>query len=298
MAKDNLTKYIWIVDTIKRHGRITLRQLNELWIKDAVTDGNPLPRRTFSNYKATIEEIFNINIECDSKTFEYYITDDYSSGASMVDWMLNAAATNNIISTAHDLKGRIFLEEVPSARDHLAIVVEALRGSNTLRFDYHSYYRSLPNKGVVIEPYFVKIFKQIWYVVGRNVKEDKIKTYSLDRMSNVTQKDSVFMMPSDFDPSEYFRHAFGIVVDKGEPKKIKLRVDSTTAKYLRALPIHHSQEEMVHDNYSIFTYNMLITNDLVAELLSRGSKITVLEPKELRVMMETELHKALDNYNS
>ena len=31
---------------------------------------------------------------------------------------------------------------------------------------------------VVIEPYCVRIFKQLWYVIGSNVKDKKIKTYA------------------------------------------------------------------------------------------------------------------------
>ncbi len=296
MARDNLSKYIWLLDTVRRHGRITLREINKLWQKSDLSNGDPLPRRSFFNYKQAIQDIFNINLECDPKTYEYYIDGIDEHSASNVDWMLNSAATNSIISSATDISHRIFLEDVPSAREHLAIVTQAIRGNNTLRFDYHSYYRSLPNRGVEIEPYFVKIFKQIWYVVGRNIKEDKIKTYALDRMTDVTQTSNTFEMPEDFDPAEYFRYAFGIVVDKGEPKDIKLRVDSTTAKYLRALPLHPSQREMVHDDFSIFTYKMLVTNDLVAELLSRGAQITVLEPRELRIRLQSELKKALDNY--
>lgn len=296
MARDNLSKYIWLLDTIRRHGRITLREINELWMRSEFCDGNPLPRRSFFNYKQAIQDIFNINLECDPKTYEYYIDGIDEHSASNVDWLLNSAATNSIISSASDISHRVFLEDVPSAREHLAIVVEAIRSNCTLRFDYHSYYRSLPNRGVEIEPYFVKIFKQIWYVVGRNVKEGKIKTYALDRMTSVSQTSTAFEMPADFDPAEYFRYAFGIVVDKGEPKNIKLRVDPTTAKYLRALPLHHSQHEMVHDDFSIFSYQMLITNDLVAELLSRAPQITVLEPKELRIRMQSDLRKALDNY--
>lgn len=285
-----------MLDLIRRHGRVTLKQISDQWARSAFGNGNPLPRRSFFNYRQAIQDIFNINIECDPATFEYYLDGIDEHSASNVDWMLNSAATNSIISASADISDRVFLEDVPSARDYLAIVMQALREKSVLRFDYHSYYRSGANRGVKIEPYFVKIFKQIWYVVGRNIKEDKIKTYSLDRMSNVVQESDTFVMPADFDPSEYFRYAFGIVVDQGEPKDIKLRVDSTAAKYLRALPLHHSQQEMLHDAYSIFTYKMLITNDLVAELLSRGSQITVLAPKELAVRLQSEYRKALDNY--
>lgn len=297
MLTDSLSKYIWLADTIRRHRRITRRDLNKLWRMSALSDGKDIPRRTFYHYKQAVESLFDINIECDPVTFEYYIEQENDHQRKVMDWVLNSSATSHIISSASDVSDRIFLEDVPSAREHLSIVIEALRANNALKFDYHSYYRSRPSRDVTLEPYFVKIFKQIWYVVGRNVAENRIKTYALDRMSDVQQCNTTFKIPADFDPGAYFHDAFGIVVDKGEVRTIKIKADATQAKYLRALPLHHSQQEMVNDAYSIFTYRMRITQDLVAELLSKGSKITVLEPKELKAMMRSELKKALEYYS-
>ncbi|MBR6431496.1 MAG: WYL domain-containing protein, partial [Muribaculaceae bacterium] len=70
----------------------------------------------------------------------------------------------------------------------------------------------------------------------------------------------------------------------------------TQAKYFRALPLHSSQQEEVHDNYSLFTYNMRITYDLKEELMSHGASIEVLEPKELKMLIHDELERALKNY--
>ena len=75
-----------------------------------------------------------------------------------------------------------------------------------------------------------------------------------------------------------------------------LKVDRLQAKYLRALPLHHSQSEVLHDLYSIFYYRMRITPDLVEEILSHGSRITVLEPPELRNMIAEALSDAMKNY--
>lgn len=295
MARDTLSKLLWLADTIKRHKRITREEVNSLWAKSKYSNGEPMSRRTFYNYRDSICELFNISIECDPRTFEYYIAESPHQ-QNVVDWVLNSAVTNNLITSAQDIQHRVFLENVPSAREYLAIIIEALRTNSVVKFDYHPYSRSRATTGIKIEPYFTKVFKQRWYVVGRNVNEDKIKTYALDRMSNVSQLYDSFAMPEDFSPDEYFRDAFGIIVDASAPRDIKLRVDSTQAKYFRALPLHASQQEMVHDTFSIFTYRMRITGDLVAELLSYGPRVTVLEPRELRVRMLEDLKASLANY--
>lgn len=298
MAINSLTRYVWLLDTIKRYGRITREELNNAWLRSSHSDGKPIQRRTFLNYRNAIERLFNVNIVCDPSTYEYYIEKDNDHNRSVTDWLLDSTVTSNLITSAHDISDKIFLEEVPSAREHLSAVIDALRDSVALRFDYHPYTRSLPTTGVVLEPYFIKVFRQRWYVVGRHTKEDRIKTYALDRISNMEQLTEKFTPPADFSPSDYFSDAFGIVVDKSQPRKITIKTDSTRAKYFRALPLHHSQDEMITDNYSIFTYHMRITRDLVSELLSYGSEVEVLAPVELRTMMRSELEKALSPYVS
>ena len=105
------------------------------------------------------------------------------------------------------------------------------------------------------------------------------------------------MLPSkQISVKDYFKDCFGIITNQNEPKRIVLRVEPTQAKYFRALPLHNSQQEEIHDNYSVFTYKMRITYDLKEELMSHGASIEVVEPKELKTLIRTELERALDNY--
>ena len=149
---------------------------------------------------------------------------------------------------------------------------------------------------VAIEPYFLKIFRQRWYVTGRNVSDGRIKTYALDRMTALRIQSETFTPDPAFDAEEYFRYSFGIVADGGEVKEVVLKVDPRQAKYFRALPLHHSQEEFVHDSFSIFRFRLRLTQDFVEELLSHGPRVTVMEPPELRAMVKTELSEALKGY--
>lgn len=298
MAKDLYNRYVWMVETIRRRGRITRAELDSRWRASALGDGNPLCRRTLYNYRRAIAQLFNINIEVDPATYEYYIAEsDGSNRRNVADWLLNSKAVADVLTNATEVSDRIFLEDIPSAREHLGTIITALQQSQSVRFDYHNYARSRPSRGVALEPYFLKLFKQRWYVVGRNVAENKIKTYALDRMRSLTLGASTFEMPATFDPAEYFRDAFGIIVTQGETKRIALRTDHRTAHYLRDLPLHASQEEVVHDGFSIFYYRMKISNDLIMELLSHGPRITVIEPPELRAIMVNEFKAALNNYS-
>ena len=294
MARDLINRYIWLIDTIRRYGRITLDEINRQWLRSQLSDGKPLPRRTFHHYRNDAEQMFGVNIQCDRATYEYYIEE--TSQSALQQWLVDSTALTDTLRDTSDIAGRVVLENVPSARDHLATIIDAMRQNHRIRFSYRSYTRS-QHSMVELEPYFVKIFKQLWYVIGHNVGDKRIKTYALDRMSSlVIDADRQFEYPQGFSPQEFFKDCFGITTNQNEPKRIVLRVEPTQAKYFRALPLHPSQQEVVHDRYSIFSYRMRLTYDLREELLSHGSAIEVLEPAELKVLIREELRKALEQY--
>ena len=298
MAKTPVEKYIWLIDLLRKRGRLTRSEINELWkLSPYSLNGEELCRRTLYNYKNAILDLFDINIACDPTTFEYYIDENRNNTGKFTDWLLNSSAVNEALSESRDISDRILLEDVPSAREHLSVVFRTLKSLSRLHFDYHNYTRSRPTVGIEFEPYLARIFRQRWYVVGRNVKENKIKTYALDRMSRATDTGIHFDMPESFDPATYFESSFGIVVNRSEPCDIVLRTDHHYAKYLAALPLHSSQQQTLQDQYCLFRYRMQITDDLVQELLSHGSRIVIEEPRELRMRIREELRKSLEAYD-
>ncbi len=296
--RTSLGKYIWLIDTIRSRGRLTRQKLNRLWMSSPYSDGKPMPRRTFYNYREAIDDLFGITIEYDAATYEYFIPEGTNRQEGVTDWLLNSAAMSNVLANVSDVSDRIFLEDVPSARTYLSQIISALRGNLPVNFTYHPYTRSTPSPGVVVEPYFLKLFRQRWYLTGRNVRDDRIKTYALDRMDRVTLGEQPFEPDPAFDIEEYVTDTFGIIFTRGEAKEVTLRCDVRQAKYLRALPLHHSQRETVHDTFSLFHYHLRITEDFIQELLSLGPRVTVVSPPELRAAMIQSLRDTMQLYES
>lgn len=293
-----INKYFWIVDTLRRYGTLTLEQLNNLWVAGGIDDGNPLPRRTFMTYRMKIEDMFGITIACNKVTYEYYIDFEDNTAREHLNWILNAAVINDTLQKSQEVAHRIILEDVPSAREHLSVVIEAMKQNHVVKFAYKSYHRSNFNN-VTLHPYFVKIFKQLWYVIGYNTKDKKIKTYALDRMKDLNIiAGEVFEMPPDFCPRDYFKDSFGITTSDNDPKRIRLRVEPVQAKYLRALPLHPSQiEEEVHvGGFSVFAFVVKNTYDLREKILSMGSNVEVISPPELKTQIKEELKRSLALY--
>lgn len=298
MNKNLISRYIWLADTLSTHGKLTRPQINELWIRSSLSDGNPLPDRTFYHYRRAIEEIFNIEISCNSSG-EYFIADNLSDGtAGMSDWLLDSFAINSMLVDSSDIADRIEVEEVPSAREFLPSVISAIRGSAELSFDYGGFNRSLTEKGIEFHPYFLKRYKQRWYMVGKKVKSNDLRTYALDRVKAMTTTGRHFQIPEGLNINDVFGSVLGVTTSKAEERTVKLRATRTQAKYFRALPLHKSQkEELTGTDFSIFSYRLKLNYELVHELMSLGDGVKILEPKELIIMVRNELRKALSQYD-
>ncbi|MBP5548001.1 MAG: WG repeat-containing protein [Bacteroidales bacterium] len=74
MKSKLINKYLWIIETIHRAGKISFNELNQRWLNTGISDGVEIPRRTFGRWRKAIEEIFNIRIENEGfGEYRYYI---------------------------------------------------------------------------------------------------------------------------------------------------------------------------------------------------------------------------------
>ena len=72
MTRDLFSRYVWIIDTLTRYGRLSRERLGSLWLRSSISNGQPLPERTFFHYRRSIEQNFHIDINCD-ESGQYYI---------------------------------------------------------------------------------------------------------------------------------------------------------------------------------------------------------------------------------
>jgi hypothetical protein len=276
-------RYIWLLDIIYRHGRITFEKINELWQKSVLNENEEdLPLRTFHNHRESIEDMFDIIIDCDIKEgYKYYILDtDDLKKESIRNWLFNSFAVNNLMNESQKLKHRILFEQIPSGQRFLTLVLEAMQEDFTLNITYQSFKNDKPSS-FEIEPYGLKVFKQRWYLLAKSKSDSILRIYSLDRIENMQITNKPFKIPSDFCPETYFENAFGIsVVESIKPCTVEIMVFGIQRKYLQTLPLHHSQKEKeVTEDYTVFSYFLAPTFDFKQEILSHGKFIKVLKPR-------------------
>ncbi len=298
MGVDKLTKYIWLVDTLTSRGRLTRRELSELWQRSHLSGGKGLPHRTFFTMRREIEEIFGIEISV-SSAWEYYIDTPADPNArALRSWMLDSYAAGSVLEGMREVADCVIVEEVPSARRYLPRVVEAVRARTVLRFTYSSYNRTMPDRDIDFAPYFIRLYHRRWYMIGQRQSDHCIRTYALDRVTDMVNTGTPFVRPEDMTEVRYFDHTIGITSSHSPEQTIKLKVTHHLAKYLRDLPLHPSQREDLFSSYSIITLRLRLTPDLVREILTMGADATVLEPKTLRLMVMQSLKETLSNYEA
>ena len=295
MSKTLFKNYIWLVDTIYRAGNISFEDVNFKWMKSQLSDGKSIPLRTFHNWRQKVEEIFDINIECNKSTNEYFIEngEDLNSN-SIRAWLLSSFTVSNLIQEATGIKKQILLENVPSGQKFLNIVLESIKENIQLHVEYKSYHEEKSTR-FFLSPYFVKLFKQRWYLIG---KSDKIRIYGLDRFLSIEKSVETFQLPDGFDAENYFADCYGIINDDDlKPEIIRLKVSAYQSNYLRDLPLHHSQKEIEKgDNFIVFEYFLKPTFDFLQEILKYGNKIEVIYPTHLRNELSTMIEDALQLY--
>ena len=280
-----MNKYVWLVETIYRAKRISLKELNRRWLENDMSDGQDIPERTFHKWRIAVEELFGLTILNEGRgDYRYYIENaDELSNGSLRSWLFNTLSVSTLLQANLGMKDRILLEEIPEGKAYLPVIIEAMKNNVQLIMTYQSYWRDEEHT-FEVEPYCLKLFRQRWYLVARSAYYNKVLIYALDRVRQLQATEVRFTYPKDFQPDEYFDGCFGIIAGDGtKVETVRLKASAGQANYLRSLPLHHSQEETErNDAFSIFTLRIRPTFDFIQELLRQGEGVEVLSPVWLR----------------
>ena len=298
MAKNYFNRYVWLIDTINRHGHISLQEISRQWEMSALNeDGGPLAERTFHNLREAIEDTFGIEIKCD-RSLGYYIanTEDLE-GNSIREWLLESMSLNNLLNESKDMRGAILFEAIPSSKKWLPVIVNALRDHKAVELTYQSFSREEPHT-FTAHPWCLKLFHQRWYMLARSEEYDYPRIYALDRIHEVRETKKALKVPAKFNAEEFFSNYFGVFVGRNcNPEIVELRVDAYQAKYMETLPLHPSQTVLSSDeNYTVFRYFVVPTFDFKQEILSRGPDVEVLTPEWFRQEIMDDIAKMASRY--
>ena len=297
-------QYIWIVNTLRQYKRLTLEELNRLWIGNEVIGGCPLTRASFYRHKDAILNMFGVIIDCEPKTYKYYISNKEVLGDDSIErWLFSTLTVHGVLADSASIQERIILESAPEGEEYLDTIIRGIKTNRRLRMGYKKFQAEGYEKTVC--PYALKLFRQRWYLLALN-DDDQIRIYALDRMTMVELTDETFEMPADFSAQTYFSEYFGVLTTDTPLVHVVVRAHKWMPNYLRTLPLHHSQRELesgeiTHADssttaYTDFSFDIRPTSDFLGELLRHSDGIEVLQPLDLRERMRQMIAETLKRY--
>lgn len=265
---------------------------------DASDGGGVYSQRTFQRDVREIQSLYGVEIAYSRKEKGYYIA-GAAEGSTGFHRMMQAFDLFQALNVAEDLSPYIHLDHgSPQGTEHLQSLLQAIRSRNAVRFRYQKFHES-NHSDRFVDPLAIKEYRNRWYLLARERGSHELKTFGLDRMSQVIMANDVFDYPSNYSVAEHFRHSFGIVnPSDAEPEEVVLSFTAFQGKYIRTLPLHNSQtvEVDTHEEFRV-KLHLRITEDFIMELLGHGDQLTVLSPQSLRLRMQYSLTKALRNYD-
>lgn len=281
-----LTRYLLIVNRLqKEKGRYVmagelLRHVNkELEFRGYPSD---ISLRTLER---DIQDVCELGFPIEHKrNFGYYIEDKQPDFFTNTEEMLMNFDLLNAINS-DSVGSRYILAEHhrPVGSEQMPILIDAIRNLHPITFDYTLVRHNDEVIHVGALPHFLKESNQRWYLLAK--VGDKLKSYGIDRISNIeVSGNEKFKRDESIDVDELFKDSYGIWQQSDIPvEDIELSYDALDGKFLKSLPLHHSQRVLCDtDEEFRIALRLRITNDFVMELLSRSRSLTVIRPQHLR----------------
>lgn len=300
-----ISRYILIIKTIKAKPYITLKELErqlEYRLDDLIEKDDKLnmglSKRTIGRDISDIKNLFDIDIKYVKKEKGYFVHQNNVENLHF-DRMIEAVDLFNTLNLMEDVKPFIHLEKrKPQGTEHLFGLLHAIKNKFQIGFTYHKFWEDKPSLRLV-EPCALKEFKNRWYLMAKSNNDNFIKSFALDRMSDLDITNKPFSSPINNNIKENYKYCFGIIgPNDNEPQDVILSFYHEQGKYIKTLPLHHTQKILVDNEDELrIELKLFLTHDFKMELLSFGDNMKVLEPASLVDEIKTAYGNALGQYN-
>ena len=236
--------------------------------------------RTFERDKKDITALFGIVIQYNRKDKTYAIDEEEIEDQS-VTRMIDAFSIHHALQEGNKLSPSVFLEKRKSlGTEHIHGIIHAIQNLYLLQFTHQKHWEDFSSQREV-KPIAIKESQQRWYLVALDKKNNVVKTFGLDRISNLKITDTKFK-PVAYNVEKEFQHAFGVETYEAA-EKVVLEFSKQQGNYIKTFPLHESQR-IVEENEDSVILEIFIhtTNDIKMELLKYGSDVKVLSPISLQ----------------
>jgi len=212
-----------------------------------------------------------------------------------VEGLINKLEKNVHLQTYEEVQKIISFEQIPASTGQELInpLMEAILDKQVIRLSYKKF-TSKEEKRYTLHPYFLKEYRNRWYILGWYENENYIKTFALDRITGfdvVLEQDYLEIHRPN--PDLYFKNTIGITLNGSAPEVIELKFVKTKAPYIKSQPLHESQE-IVEETEDFLTVRLQLTLNYELENLILGfsDEVEILKPAILREKIMKRVFKS------
>lgn len=295
--RESLGRYIHIIKML-RNRRLRFNDiLNELQVLSEIDERDyTISLRQFQRDVNDIRELYSIDIIYDRKHKAYTI--DFDDSSEMDVRLFEAFDTFNALNVSDRISPHIHFENRrPQGTDNLYGILHAIKNSVEIGFTYIKFWNDKSSERRV-QPYALKEFKNRWYVVGSDLKDNRIKSFGLDRLTDLDITKKRFTIPPDFNVQDHYRYCFGIISPNADtPKEVVLSFTAYQGKYIKSMPLHEPQQVLVDNEDELrIKLSVFITEDFIMEVISHGERVKVIEPQSLANEIRSIHEAAVERY--
>lgn len=175
-------------------------------------------------------------------------------------------------------------------------LVTAIKDRNVTSISYQSD-RATEPVSYEIHPYGIAYHNRSLYLVAYSTDHRQERHFKLDRLESVDRLELRFPAPGKFNLQDHFSDTFGIFKGSGKSQKIRIRFHPKVARYVEEKCWHPSQKlKRQKDGCLIAEFQLSSTDEIRKWVMSFGRNAVVLEPKEMRDKVRSDLRELIEQY--
>lgn len=288
----------YILDFIKRNKRPTTKHI----VSFLHSLGEGVDERTVQRDIKTIENELDYVIERKgSHPNKWYEIVEEPGEKTLVSRYLEHAGLADMLQkeALREKKGRkaVFVDDTQIAHglEHISPILSAIRSTRKLEIEHQKFGASKTIR--TVSPLFLKQFKHRWYLIAREERTEKVKSFGLDRIQKVTVLDTTFKFRKEDNHDSMFSHVIGLYGNEEKPQLIRFWSEKHHAGYLRSVKIHHSQTEVGEMNGGIvFEVDVVPNYEFFQQVLMMEAKVKILSPEFAVDRIKVMLSGILERY--
>lgn len=223
----------------------------------------------------------------------------FSAFAGMEDVL--GRLEDHVSSMRHKRRPVILLEKNDDLRGlkYIEPLYKAIIAKTPVKIIYKSF-KSRDMQKFIFSPYFLKEFRNRWFVYGWKKGAGMIFNLALDRIHEMgAAPGEEYLENTVIDPDTFFDNLIGVTKNISDrAHKVRFWAAPGQVPYIETKPLHKSQfvVQRNEDGSAIFQMEVVLNYELEKDLLGFGEGVKVLAPRQLVHNMSKRLRQAAENY--